>query len=59
MDPEYVLIRSWHVIRTHTRAPGRVVTLCGRSATTEAAAATLGTGRSCESCLRILARTLD
>lgn len=56
MDPTYVRIRSWHVIRvTRSIAPR---TLCGRVAPGGAeTSGTLPAEKSCESCLRILART--
>ena len=60
----YVRIRSWHVIKTWTRVPGRALTLCGRQVDTlvetphggegHATAPGLPLGdKSCESCLRL------
>lgn len=51
----FIKIRSWHVIRTWTRVPGRAITLCGRTATGESADS-FGNERSCETCLRIQAK---
>lgn len=52
---QWVRIRSWHVLATYTRVPGCVVTRCGR--TVEATPQdTVGTGRTCESCLRLVTR---
>ena len=58
MDTQYVKIRSWHVIR-----PGTVpapFTLCGLAAAASAeTTTTLPAEKSCENCLRILARRTD
>ena len=52
----YVRFRSWHVIKTWTRVPGRALTLCGRLAT-GATADVLPLGdKSCETCLRLQAK---
>lgn len=57
-DRTWVQIVSWHVIRNFTRVPGRVVTVCGR--TFEGPTSdTLPSGKSCESCLRLVAREDD
>ena len=58
MDIVWVHIKSWHAVRNMTRVPGRVVTVCGRSVTGDLIDA-LPAGKSCESCLRILARSAD
>lgn len=47
--------RSWHILKTWTRVPGRAITLCGKPAT-GSTADDFGDERSCESCLRIKAR---
>jgi hypothetical protein len=55
----WVRIRSWHAVKTYTRTPGGVLTLCGRSVIMRPVVDTLPAGRSCESCLRIYARKVD
>jgi hypothetical protein len=55
---EWIRIRSWHAIRNWSRVPGRAITLCGRAATGETSD-TLPEGKSCENCLRIVARKAD
>jgi len=52
---QWVRIRSWHVVRlTRSLTP---ITVCGRHATAEHRTSNvLPAGRSCESCLRIVAR---
>ena len=47
--------RSWHLIRTWTRVPGRAITLCGKPAH-GSTIDDFGAERSCESCLRAKAR---
>lgn len=59
MDIEWVRIRSWHAIRTHTRVPGGVVTVCGRNVVDARMSDVLPAGRSCETCLRIVTRKAD
>lgn len=51
----FIRIRSWHVIRTWTRVPGRAITLCGRTAEGPTAEGR-GDERSCETCLYIKAK---
>jgi len=51
----YIRIRSWHIVRTWTRVPGRAITLCGRSAS-GATTDSFGDDASCETCLRIAAK---
>ena len=58
MDFSYVKIRSWHAVSTATRVPNNYVTLCGRRAN-GALEPDLPAGKSCESCLRIIARKAD
>ena len=54
MDVQWVQRRSWHAIRE----PGK--TLCGLVWHDHAARTdTLPAGRSCETCLRIIARRAD
>lgn len=59
---KYVRIRSWHIISTWTRVPGRGITRCGRTVVTMGTAAEnvrvtapfLPTNeKSCETCLRL------
>lgn len=58
MDIEWVQIRSWHAVATATRVANTYKTLCGRRAS-GAAEPELPAGKSCESCLRIVARKAD
>lgn len=55
---EWVLIRSWHIVRTWTRMPGRAITLCGRTANPTVAAQEHppGEGRTCERCFQLRER---
>lgn len=59
MDDRYVLIRSWHVVRTPTRMFDTYRTLCGRTAVTKDVRDVLPAGKSCENCLRIVKRRDD
>lgn len=52
---EYVKIRSYHVVRTWTRVPGRWITLCGRTGGGDSVS-DFGDGKTCETCLRIAAK---
>ena len=56
---EFVRIRSWHVIRTWTRMPGRAITLCGRTSDGESSPDLPMDEKSCETCLRIRATRGD
>jgi hypothetical protein len=58
VDIVWVRIRSMHAILTPTRVPDRYVTLCGRTASGDTND-DLGAGKSCETCLRIVARKAD
>lgn len=49
---EYVRIRSWHIVRTWTRVPGRAITRCGRIAAGASSPFLPSNEPSCESCLR-------
>jgi len=53
----YIRIRSWHIVRTWTRVPGRAITLCGRSASGPTSDG-FGESASCETCLRIESKAL-
>jgi hypothetical protein len=57
-DREWVQIRSWHAVLTPTRVPNRYRTLCGRTAEGQAFH-TLPVAKSCETCLRLIARQAD
>lgn len=52
---------SWHVVRTHTRLEDGWISLCGRRIIMDdgATVGVLPSGKSCESCLRIIARQED
>jgi hypothetical protein len=50
---EWIQIRSWHIIRTWTRVPGRAITLCGKSATGETQPVFPPDEKTCETCLRL------
>jgi hypothetical protein len=54
----WIRIRSWHGVLTPTRVPNSYRTLCGRTAH-GTPADDLPAGKSCESCLRIIARKAD
>lgn len=53
---QYIKIRSWHVIRTWTRVPGRAITLCGRDADGLTENTLPLDEKSCETCLRLATR---
>ena len=58
MNIEWVKIRSWHAVRLTRSIEPR--TLCGRTASMRGQRSeTLPAGKSCESCLRIIARRVD
>jgi hypothetical protein len=58
MGIEWVRIKSWHAVRLTRSLTPR--TLCGRDAGAGAeTSAALPAGRSCENCLRIVARRAD
>ena len=52
----WIKIRSWHLIRTWTRVPGRAITLCGRSAEGQESGEPPSDEATCESCFRIRER---
>lgn len=56
MDAKWIRIRSWHAIRTWTRVPGRAITLCGLTAEGDSRLEFPADEKSCESCLRMLAK---
>ena len=61
MDVKWVRIRSWHAVKEQYEGePAFVDTVCGRVVLrTTALLDDLPAGRSCESCLRIVARKAD
>ena len=54
-DRTWVRVISWHGIRIPSPIEGVIVTMCGRVAVGEISN-TLPAGKTCESCLRIIAR---
>jgi hypothetical protein len=58
VDVKWVQIRSYHAIRTWTRVPRQYITYCGRSASGREFD-DLPAGKSCELCLRAVARQVD
>lgn len=57
MNVVWVQIRSWHALRAFELSSP---TLCGRRAGPQAEISTeLPAGKSCETCLRIIARKVD
>ena len=55
----YVRIRSWHVVLTHTRGFDTYRTLCGRTVVTKDTRDELPAEKSCETCLRSVARRAE
>ena len=51
----YVKLKSWHILRTWSRVPGRFITLCGRVGTGDVVA-DFGDEKTCETCLRIASK---
>lgn len=45
--------RSWHLLRTWTRAPGRAITLCGRTIQDPLEHDGVPAQRTCETCYRV------
>lgn len=58
-DQQWVRIRSWHAIRLISDRFGRTWTRCGRHTESTEVSDTLPAGRSCETCLRVIARAED
>jgi hypothetical protein len=58
MNVQWVLIRSWHAVKGYSVDENRTRTVCGRNAYSAAMEALPG-GKSCETCLRIVARQAD
>ena len=61
MDRQFVRIRSWHVVRfVNPTREDAYATMCGRHVSADADVVdTLPAGKSCESCLRLVARQTD
>jgi hypothetical protein len=57
MDTQWVKIRSWHALRPHDHFGP--TTYCGRDAEGREVRDELPSEKSCESCLRIVARIQD
>ena len=55
---QWVLIRSWHGVKQQLPIPNRYKTLCGRPAYGQPVDE-LPAAKSCETCLRIVARKAD
>lgn len=56
---QWFQIVSWHVVRLWSDRVGRTYALCGRLKLNANIVDELPAGRSCETCLRILARRVD
>ena len=59
MDVQWVKIRSFHAVRLVSDRIGRTWTVCGRNVEQAVIVDTLPGGRSCETCLRLVARRVD
>ena len=57
---DWVRIRSWHAVKSYASAlsAGYTTTLCGRK-TESTVVATMQSGKSCEICLRAVAKSVD
>lgn len=54
---EWFRIRSWHIVKTWTRVPGRAISLCGKTGDdVEHAPYPPADEKTCESCFRIRER---
>lgn len=58
-DVAWFQIRSWHVVRLFSDRVGRTYALCGRLKLNAVIVDTLPAEKSCETCLRLLARRID
>ena len=58
-DQEWVRIRSWHAVKVLTTRAGWTITRCGRMTESIETSDTLPLGKSCETCLRVIARLED
>jgi hypothetical protein len=59
VNPEWVRIRSWHVLVPTRALPFTAFTRCGRKVPAPEIRADLPTGKSCETCLRLVARDAE
>jgi len=59
MDVQWFRIRSWHAVKLLSDRVGHTYALCGKQQSDAEIVDTLPSGKSCESCLRILARRVD
>lgn len=55
----WVRIISWHAVKLASDRVGRTWTLCGRRVEHADIVDVLPAGKSCETCLRIIARSAD
>jgi hypothetical protein len=58
-DIQWFRIRSWHAVRLFSDRVGHTYAYCGKKQLDAEIVDTLPTEKSCESCLRILARKVD
>ena len=58
-DVRWFQIVSWHVVKLFSDRVGRTYSLCGRTKMNAEIFDNLGSAKSCETCLRILARQQD
>lgn len=55
MNPEWVRIRSWHVLVPTRALPFRASTRCGRVVEAPVIETDMPPGKTCETCLRLIA----
>ena len=58
-DYQYGFIRSWHIVKSWTRVPGRAVTYCGRTVVGDILDELRLTEKSCETCARLAIAKAD
>ena len=59
MNPEWVRIVSWHVLVPTRALPYVAFTRCGRKVSEAEIKADMPQGKSCETCLRLIARDAE
>ena len=59
MNPEWVRIRSWHVLVPTRALPFRASTRCGRWVEEPEIRQDMPQGKTCETCLRLVARDAE
>lgn len=59
MNPEWVRIVSWHVLVPTRALPFAAFTRCGRRVAAPEIRADMPQGKSCETCLRLIARDAE